>query len=210
MCLPRLSKTHLDGLMTRPDARSCHQTNFSDGGFVRKDPFFLISFFKVFFTISLCPFFQGVPIQLEVHFLKALSPAGRSPNNKLERRWYVRLIKCRKRFYGYVLGANYDSKTFYWVYYCSLCAQKDTMTVYSEPHGEIMPCQWCMQSSDLDKVPTHLMSDVYTFVINLILVRTKHCGFNTVVKLMIRRTPTYNIWANTWDLATYRICVVVP
>ena len=72
-------------------------------------------------------------------------------------------------------------------------AHKNTLTVYSEPHGEIMPCQWCMQSSDLDKVPTHLMSDVYTFFINLVLVRTKQRGFNTVVKLMIRRTPTYNI-----------------
>ena len=67
------------------------------------------------------------------------------------------------------------------------------MTVYSEPQGEMMPCQWCMQSSDLVKVPTHLMSDVYTFVFNLILVRTKQRGFNTVVKLMIRHTPTYNI-----------------
>ena len=67
------------------------------------------------------------------------------------------------------------------------------MTVYSEPHGEIMTCQCCMQSSDLDKVPTHLMSDVYTFVIDLILVRTKQRGFNSVVKLMIRHTPTYNI-----------------
>ena len=72
-------------------------------------------------------------------------------------------------------------------------AHKSTLTVYSEPHGKIMPCQWCMQSSDLDKVPTHLMSDVYTFFINLVLVRTKQRGFNTVVKLMIRRTPTYNI-----------------
>ena len=82
MCLPRLSKTHLDGLMTRPDARSCHQTNSSGGGFVRKGPFFNFpSYF--FFTISLCPFIQGVPFQLDVHF-KALSPAGRSPNNKWE------------------------------------------------------------------------------------------------------------------------------
>ena len=34
-----------------------------------------------------------------------------------------------------------------------------------------MPRQCCMQSSDLEKVRTHLMSDVYTLVIDLILVR---------------------------------------
>ena len=45
------------------------------------------------------------------------------------------------------------------------------MTVYSEPNGEIMPRQGCIQSSDLEKVRTHLMSDVYIFVIDLILVR---------------------------------------
>ena len=38
------------------------------------------------------------------------------------------------------------------------------MTVYSEPHVEIMPCQCCMQSSDLDKVPTHLMSEEYCYM----------------------------------------------
>ena len=54
---------------------------------------------------------------------------------------------------------------------CMLMLQKDTMTVYSEPNGEIMPRQCCMQSSDLEKVRTHLMSDVYTLVIDLILVR---------------------------------------
>ena len=48
---------------------------------------------------------------------------------------------------------------------------KENITVNSEPNGEIMPCQCCMQSSDLDKVPTHLMSDVYTFIIDRILVR---------------------------------------
>ena len=36
------------------------------------------------------------------------------------------------------------------------------MTLYSEQNVEIMPCQRCMQSDDLEKVPTHLMSDVYT------------------------------------------------
>ena len=61
MCLPRLSKTHLDGLMTRPDARSCHQTNFSDGGFVRKDTFsnFPFLFFFLLFPFVLfsrCPY----------------------------------------------------------------------------------------------------------------------------------------------------------
>ena len=45
------------------------------------------------------------------------------------------------------------------------------MAVHSEPNGEIMPRQCCIQSSDLEKVRTHLMSDVYTFVIDLILVR---------------------------------------
>ena len=34
--------------MTRPYKRACHQTNFSEGGFVKKDPF---SFFCFFFLI---------------------------------------------------------------------------------------------------------------------------------------------------------------
>ena len=47
----------------------------------------------------------------------------------------------------------------------------DTLTVYYEPNGEIMPCQCCLQSCDLDKVHTHLMSDMFTSVIDLILMR---------------------------------------
>ena len=34
--------------MTRPYKRACHQTNFSEGEFVKKDPF---SFFDFFFLI---------------------------------------------------------------------------------------------------------------------------------------------------------------
>ena len=34
--------------MTRPYKRACHQTNFSEGGFVKKDPFFSIFFLKIF------------------------------------------------------------------------------------------------------------------------------------------------------------------
>ena len=45
------------------------------------------------------------------------------------------------------------------------------MTFYSEPNGETMPCQCCMQSNDLEKVPTHLMSDVYTLGFEPIFVR---------------------------------------
>ena len=45
------------------------------------------------------------------------------------------------------------------------------MTFYSEPNVEIMPCQCCMQSDDMEKVPTHLMSDVYTLGFEPIFVR---------------------------------------
>ena len=54
--------------MTRPYTRACRQTNFSEGGFVNKVPFFLflfffsyllsVSFLKFFF--SFCPFFKWV------------------------------------------------------------------------------------------------------------------------------------------------------
>ena len=58
MCLPSLSKTHLDGYMTRPDARSCHQTNFSKGGFVRKGLFCLFSLFQSFLFVLYLWFFK--------------------------------------------------------------------------------------------------------------------------------------------------------
>ena len=35
--------------MTRPYKRACHQTNFSEGGFVKKDP---LSFFRFFFFLN--------------------------------------------------------------------------------------------------------------------------------------------------------------
>ena len=37
--------------MTRPYTRACRQTNFSEGGFVNKVPFFF-SFFFLFFSFS--------------------------------------------------------------------------------------------------------------------------------------------------------------
>ena len=43
--------------MTRPYKKACHQTNFSKGGFVKKDSFFFFLFFS-FFLFSL-PFFYG-------------------------------------------------------------------------------------------------------------------------------------------------------
>ena len=43
--------------MTRPYKRACHQTNFSEGGFVKKDPFFSFFFFLNFpFPFSLVIF----------------------------------------------------------------------------------------------------------------------------------------------------------
>ena len=98
MCLPSLSKSHLDGYMTRPDARSCHQTNFSEGGFVRKGPFFIFPFSK-FFVCSdfLFPFFfRGDPGQLDVNFSRGLLPAGPFLNNTRGMGWGLRLMKCRK------------------------------------------------------------------------------------------------------------------
>ena len=53
--------------MTRPYKRACHQTNFSEGGFVKKDPF---SFFDFFFNFSL-PFSLGIFIAFfSLHFLR--------------------------------------------------------------------------------------------------------------------------------------------
>ena len=47
--------------MTRPYKRVCHQTNFSEGGFVKKYPFSFFHFLKFTF-----PFFPG-------HFLAFFS-----------------------------------------------------------------------------------------------------------------------------------------
>ena len=61
------------------------------------------------------------------------------------------------------------------------------MIFYSEPNGETMPCQCCMQSNDLEKVPTHLMSDVYTLLnpyFELIFVRR-----SITIQQRVRRTP---------------------
>ena len=53
--------------MTRPYKRACHQTNFSEGGFVKKDPF---SFFDFFFKFSL-PFSLGIFLAFfSMHFLR--------------------------------------------------------------------------------------------------------------------------------------------
>ena len=49
--------------------------------------------------------------------------------------------------------------------------KKSKMTLYSEPNVEIMPCQCCMQSDDLEKVPTYIMSDVYTLGVEPVFVR---------------------------------------
>ena len=49
--------------------------------------------------------------------------------------------------------------------------KKDKLTFYSEPNVEIMPCSCCMQSNNLEKVPTHLMSSVYTLGFEPIFVR---------------------------------------
>ena len=49
--------------------------------------------------------------------------------------------------------------------------KKEKVAVCSESNGEAMTCQGCMQSSDWDKVPAHLMSGVYTFDIDLIFLR---------------------------------------
>ena len=83
--------------MTRPDARSCHQTNFSEGGFVRKGLFFYFSFFFDVFCLSLFPFplffffkvtlaswmsiFQGVSRQLDVHLI--IHERGDAENDSL-------------------------------------------------------------------------------------------------------------------------------
>ena len=53
--------------MTRPYKRACHQTNFSEGGFVKKDP---LSFFVFFFKLSL-PFSLGFFLAFfSLHFLR--------------------------------------------------------------------------------------------------------------------------------------------
>ena len=62
---------------------------------LRKGPF-LISIFSKFFFYFPVSFFFKMSLASLGSILRALSPAGRSPNNKWDRRWDVRLIKCRK------------------------------------------------------------------------------------------------------------------
>ena len=99
MCLPSLSKTHLDGYMTRPDAGLVIKQTFR--GRIRKErPFFLFSLLQRFFFGSFVIFniffFQCGPGQLDVHFSRGLLPAGRASNYTRERGWGFRLMKCRK------------------------------------------------------------------------------------------------------------------
>ena len=57
--------------MTRPYKRACHQTNFSKGGFLKKDSF---SFFH-FFNFSL-PFSMGILAYFNCIFLKSERGGG--------------------------------------------------------------------------------------------------------------------------------------
>ena len=56
--------------MTRPYKRTCHQTNFSKEGFLKKD-----SFFSIFFKFSL-PFFMGILAYKNCIFLKSEMGGG--------------------------------------------------------------------------------------------------------------------------------------
>ena len=49
--------------MTRPYKRACHQTNLSEGGFVKKDPFFHF-FFKIYHSLFPWAFFSIFSLHL--------------------------------------------------------------------------------------------------------------------------------------------------
>ena len=125
--------------MTRTYKRACHQTNFSEGGFVKKDPF---SFFHFFFIKFSLPFFPG-------HFLAFFSlrlfkegwqlcgplAGGGSPANIGKMRWCVRSFNCRYELSIKIIilcgTVRYASKN-------------DKMNVYSHPNVDIMPSKCCM------------------------------------------------------------------
>ena len=149
--LPTLSNIYLD-IAWRDLKRSCHQTNSSYGGFVRKVPFYFFYycyFFYSCFYVHLY-FFQGFPGQLDGHLT-------------IPWQWDVVL--------GFLLAgisicASVYSKHFYsWninlVSYCSGFASKnDKMKVCSDTNVKTTPCKCCMHSSGMVKLSTGVISDV--------------------------------------------------
>ena len=124
--------------MTRPYKRACHQTNFSEGGFVKKDPLSFFFFFS-FFKFSLFPghflaFFS-------LHFLKrggsrvGSLAGGGSPANIGKMRWCVRSFDCR-----YELSI----KIFILCGTVRYASKNDKMNIYSHPNVDIMPSKCCM------------------------------------------------------------------
>ena len=109
--LPTMSNIYLD-IAWRDLKRSCHQTNSSYGGFVRKVPFyyFLFFFFIVIFSIPVfyvrLSFFQGVPWA-----------AGWPLDNTVAMRCGARFSTCRKLVYVllYKVSTFTVETLIYWV-----------------------------------------------------------------------------------------------
>ena len=117
--------------MTRPYTRACRQTNFSEGGFVNKDPFLFFVFYFFFFLLSLlfltfffCPFviFQVSPWSVGgIHLIA-------------QGKWVVEfgLIICQNDSRALNKVSTIAVKKYY-VRYCSLCILKWRMKVYTDP-----------------------------------------------------------------------------
>ena len=70
MCFANYVQINLFGqCMTSPYTRACRQTNFSEGGFVRKVPFSFFIFLH-FFLFSLLPFFKFLANCPFIFFIK--------------------------------------------------------------------------------------------------------------------------------------------
>ena len=146
--------------MTSPYRRACRQTNFSEGGFVRKVPF-------LFFLTFLFYFLFFLPIALSSFFYYVGSwPAGVSPDHTVERRWGVSLFNC-----WFYIKKALSVKTFIWCGTVRYASKNYKINVCSDLKVDTMPCKCCMHSIDMFHLLTHLMSDVCTFGISLIVLR---------------------------------------
>ena len=70
--------------MTRPYKRTCHQTHFSKGGFLKKDSFSFFHFFKFSLPFSMCilAYFNCIFLKSErgVQSVGPLAAGGLSSN----------------------------------------------------------------------------------------------------------------------------------
>ena len=93
-------------------------------------------------------------------------PAGVSPDHTVERRWGVSLFNC-----WFYIKKGLSVKMFIWCGTVRYASKNYKINVCSDLKVDTMPCKSCMHSIDMFQLLTHLMSDVCTFGISLIVLR---------------------------------------